>query len=154
MNFRIANLDDIKGIAALYPAVTGCMGQLEPYYYKESQQSEDYIKGVITEENSDFIIAVEGDETVGFALVESLKTPPYDCFVPHGYTYIMDLVVSPAHRRRGIARALLAHAKTWAEARGSDYIELNVLSKNSGAISLYESVGFEDSAKRMRVRLK
>ncbi len=153
MIITVATIDDVDEIAKLYPAVSESMAELEPFYYSKSEQSKAYIKEIITNDDSDFIIAKDGEKIVGFALVEETKTPPYDCFVPHKYTFIMDVVVDKAYRRKGIAKELIEEVKKWAKQRASDYIELNVLSKNEGAIALYEKMQFEECAKRMRVKL-
>ena len=153
MNIKIAQIKDIDGIAKLYPAVTESMAEFEPFYYKKSEQSKSYIEEIITNDDSDFIVAVSDSKIVGFALVEEMKTPPYDCFVPHKYTFIMDVVVDKDYRRKGIATALLSEVRKWAEDRKSDYIELNVLSKNIQAINLYENLQFEECAKRMKLKL-
>ncbi len=153
MLITIAQIKDIDGIAKLYPQIFESMGEQEPFYYKKAEQNNDYIEEIITNDESDFVIAIENDEVVGFALIEEMKTPPYDCFISHKYTFIMDVVVDKAHRRKGIAKAMLAEVKKWAALRNSDYIELNVLSKNNTAIDLYKSIQFEECAKRMRMKL-
>jgi ribosomal protein S18 acetylase RimI-like enzyme len=53
------------------------------------------------------------------------------------------LYVSPEHRRRGIATALLAIAQSWAEARGDRQIGLQVFANNPAAIALYEKMGYQ-----------
>jgi len=56
--------------------------------------------------------------------------------------YIHDLVVSDAHRRRGVARALVASALDWFDARGVARVMLWTAPSNSGAQALFRSVGF------------
>ncbi len=58
MRYTIAQIKDIDGIANLYPAVTESMAELEPFYYKKSEQSKSYIEEIITNDDSDFIIAI------------------------------------------------------------------------------------------------
>ena len=55
----------------------------------------------------------------------------------------LGLMVAATHRRRGIGRALLEQAVTWA--RGADIrkLELHVFPWNEPAIVLYERFGFE-----------
>lgn len=50
--------------------------------------------------------------------------------------------VSPDHRRRGLARELLAEAVDWAASRGAMTAHLQVAEDNVGALTLYESLGF------------
>jgi len=57
---------------------------------------------------------------------------------------ILNLAVDAAHRRKGIARALLRHAITAVQA---DWY-LEVRQSNAAAISLYQSLGFQQVALR------
>ncbi|CAM3167584.1 GNAT family N-acetyltransferase [Paracoccus nototheniae] len=50
----------------------------------------------------------------------------------------------PAGRGKGIARALAGHAKSWAQAQGFRAMQFNfVVSTNSDAVHLWQTVGFE-----------
>jgi ribosomal-protein-alanine N-acetyltransferase len=62
--------------------------------------------------------------------------------------HVMNVAVHPAHRRRGIASALLRHlfAETAREAQRGYTLEVRV--SNTGAIALYESFGFRSSGLR------
>jgi putative acetyltransferase len=55
----------------------------------------------------------------------------------------LGLMVAGRHRRRGIGRALLEQATTWARSVGVRKLELHVFPWNGPAIALYESFGFE-----------
>jgi RimJ/RimL family protein N-acetyltransferase len=55
----------------------------------------------------------------------------------------LGLMVAAGARRRGIGRALLQQAVTWARASGVRKLELHVFPHNEPAIRLYESFGFE-----------
>jgi GNAT superfamily N-acetyltransferase len=56
--------------------------------------------------------------------------------------YIGELVVDPAARRRGIARALLAEARRWAAGRGLSRLTLETGCANDDALAFYRAVGF------------
>jgi ribosomal protein S18 acetylase RimI-like enzyme len=56
---------------------------------------------------------------------------------------IKGLTVSPAHRRRGVARALLHAAIAEARTGGACRITLRVLAHNRAARELYAACGFE-----------
>jgi ribosomal protein S18 acetylase RimI-like enzyme len=56
---------------------------------------------------------------------------------------IKGLTVSPAHRRRGVARALMHAAIAEARAAGACRLTLRVLSHNEAARTLYAACGFE-----------
>lgn len=56
---------------------------------------------------------------------------------------LLGLGVHHAHRKRGIAMALLAYAKEWARATANlDWIDLQVMSTNNAAIQLYRKAGY------------
>ena len=55
---------------------------------------------------------------------------------------IITMAVLPAHKRQGIARALLDHARTDASARGVVSLFLEVGETNAAARALYEKAGF------------
>lgn len=57
--------------------------------------------------------------------------------------FVDHLVVDPAWRRRGIARALMQHAIGQAAAAGASRIDLTANSEKDAARSLYESLGFK-----------
>ena len=61
---------------------------------------------------------------------------------------IANVVVSPAYRRRGIGYALTARAIEQARSMGSPTTWLHVREENSGAINLYQSLGFIERARR------
>jgi [ribosomal protein S18]-alanine N-acetyltransferase len=56
---------------------------------------------------------------------------------------INTLAVHPDHRRRGIARRLLAAAADAGRRRGAESVHLEVRSKNKVAYNLYIALGFE-----------
>ena len=61
---------------------------------------------------------------------------------------ILDVAVSPEHRRQGIARKLLSHVSYDAQMLGCTTASLEVEADNAGAIALYESLGFKTTGMR------
>jgi ribosomal protein S18 acetylase RimI-like enzyme len=55
---------------------------------------------------------------------------------------VQGLAVHPSARRRGIAAMLLTEAMQRLRERGTRKLTLRVLSTNTGAIALYERLGF------------
>lgn len=62
------------------------------------------------------------------------------------HAHIFMLYVEPAHRRQGIATALLHQAEQWGQQRGDKWLGLQVFSHNQPAIQLYEKLGFTPRA--------
>lgn len=68
--------------------------------------------------------------------------------------HVSDLAVAPGHDGRGIGRALLAHAETWARAHRCKLLTLSVFPGNTRARSLYERSGFATDLVRMTKSLR
>ncbi|WP_406088324.1 GNAT family N-acetyltransferase [Kitasatospora purpeofusca] len=62
-----------------------------------------------------------------------------------GCAGVFCMATDPAHRRRGIAGAILHVGARWAQARGAGTLYLQVTAGNTTARRLYERVGFEVS---------
>ncbi|MBD2089427.1 GNAT family N-acetyltransferase [Microcoleus sp. FACHB-1515] len=59
------------------------------------------------------------------------------------HAHIFLLYVTPAHRRRGIGKALMQYAENWARQRGDRQIGLQVFQTNQPALHLYTKLGYE-----------
>lgn len=93
--------------------------------------------------------AFSGGELAGFALCHhtqnSLRLAP--AWILH------DLFVSPAHRRHGVAGALLGAVHARAAAAGACEVVLSTAHQNTAAQALYAKHGYrEDTAFRVYVR--
>jgi len=67
--------------------------------------------------------------------------------------WIEELYVTPAARRTGVARALLAHALDQARRRGLRAFDLEVVPTQAAALALYRALGFGD-VPRQRMSLE
>ncbi len=83
-------------------------------------------------------LAVDAEPTlVAFALFFG----NYSTFLTQPGLYLEDIFVLPAHRRRGIGKALLTTVARLARARNCGRLEWSVLDWNASAISFYEHLG-------------
>ena len=62
---------------------------------------------------------------------------------PSSVAWVTDLAVSPLHRRKGAASALLNAAQAWAAERGIRRLLLEMQSKNQAYIRLAQKFGYE-----------
>ena len=81
-------------------------------------------------------VAEDGAELVGMAI----WFVNFSTWTGRNGIYLEDLFVRPAHRGRGIGRALLAELATIAGARGYARIDWSVLVWNQSAIRFYQSL--------------
>lgn len=80
---------------------------------------------------------ISNQTPAGFALFFS----SYSTWRGHHGIRLEDLYVTPAHRGKGIGRALLAHLAAIAVAEGCPRLEWDVLAWNTPAIAFYEQLG-------------
>lgn len=59
------------------------------------------------------------------------------------HAHIFLVYVAPQHRRRGLGTALMQHAQNWAINRGDRQIGLQVFPANTGAVNLYNHLGYK-----------
>jgi len=88
----------------------------------------------------DTAVLLGGDGPDGLAVLRfrpSLWSEALEC-------YLAELYVAPAHRGRGLGRALMNAAIELARSRGADYMDLNTAETDVAARSLYESLGFSN----------
>jgi GNAT superfamily N-acetyltransferase len=86
---------------------------------------------------AEVLIAEVGDDAAGFALFFH----NYSTFLGKRGLYLEDLFVFPAHRGRGIGRALMRRLAQLAVERECGRFEWWVLDWNESAIRFYESLG-------------
>lgn len=87
-----------------------------------------------------FLVALEGDEIIGFGGV----------WIMIDEAHVTTVAVAPEHRRRGIGRRIVSALLEAARNRGTTCATLEVRAGNEPAIGLYESLGFVRSAIRKR----
>lgn len=154
MNIRAAVAADTDTICDLYDTLFQEMADLQPEYFQLARQSRGFLLSIIEAEDADILLAEEDGRLLGFALVQESSTPPLGCLIRHRYAYLMDACVVEEERSKGTGSYLVESVKTWAQRRNLDYVELNVLSNNDRAISVYQREGFEEEMRTMRCQLK
>lgn len=93
-------------------------------------------------EDSDVIVAVQGETVCGFAMVEYIQRPESPYCHPRRFYRVEEFGVDAAFRRQGIATALIVFCREEARKKGFRRMELDMWEFNEGALKFYESVGF------------
>lgn len=90
-----------------------------------------------------------------FSLIASVGGAPaglancfwgYSTFAAKSLVNIHDVIVDPAFRGQGVAKALFAEIERMAAAKGACKVTLEVLSGNAPAKALYSALGYGDYA--------
>ncbi len=80
----------------------------------------------------------------GVARVDGVVVGAVRAAVADGWLHLARLEVDPAHRRRGLGRALALAAAQWAAERGAYSAALQVLPANTAAKRLHAGLGFTE----------
>ena len=72
---------------------------------------------------------------------------PFMTMHADGSYYVMALSVYPKFQGAGVGKRLMAEAEATARTKGFKEMSLNVFAENRGAVGLYESLGYEESAR-------
>lgn len=123
------------------PSVVGLVHELAAYERAPEQctLTDEELRSALFRESPALFghVAAQGDEIVGCALW-FLNFSTWRG--AHGI-YLEDLFVQPAHRGRGLGRALLARLATECVRRGYARLEWAVLDWNEPAIGFYRTLG-------------
>jgi GNAT superfamily N-acetyltransferase len=147
---RAATADDLL-------AVVRVQAQSRPSSAPLPEQTTDRQRAawgrmMATDDLTVFVAEVEG-EAVGTACLLLMPNLGYEC---RPSAFIEAVVVARAHRRRGIARAMIERILADARAAGCRKVQLLSHKRHAddGAHALYRSVGFEPEAEGFRVYLE
>ena len=99
--------------------------------------TEDCVRSAVVGKNNDFFVVTAGSEIIAYACAENV--------IDEGC--ITSVAVSPAHRGKGYAKALIAEIE---KVGGMKSIYLEVEETNAPAIGLYLSCGFEKISERKK----
>jgi ribosomal-protein-alanine N-acetyltransferase len=100
--------------------------------------SERSFRNEVSHPNGSFIVAIEMGDVVGYAGVWNVVDE----------AHITTVAVAPEHRRQGIGRRLVSELLGRAKESGMICATLEVRASNSGAIELYQKLGFTETARR------
>lgn len=150
--FKIAQLNDTDDIYKLNTELFMVLNELKENIYNPVGFPDTFIKSMIISKESDYILAIDDEKVIGYALIEERVSPfkEYDSFVEDHYAFIYELVILPEYRNKGYGKKIIEEAEKWAKARNLTSIELNALSNNYSARAFYERSGFEEFQVKLR----
>ncbi|NNU42161.1 AAC(3)-I family aminoglycoside N-acetyltransferase [Ramlibacter montanisoli] len=109
----------------------------EPDTYGRRQPGSAYLRQLLGRDTFIALAAVQGSEVVGG--LAAYELPKFE--QERSEIYIYDLAVAAAHRRQGIATALIRHLQEIAAQRGAWVIFVQADHGDDPAIALYGKLG-------------
>jgi aminoglycoside 3-N-acetyltransferase I len=112
----------------------------DPVTYQADRPGQDYLEQLLPKEDVIILVALNEGELVGglvayeFPKLESARRE----------IYIYDLAVAEAHRRRGVATALITNLQRLARARSAWVIFVQADYGDDPAIALYRKLGSQE----------
>ena len=125
------------------PAIAPLLAQLG--YPTDPRAVTPRLERLLHVEDTGAVVAELRDRVIGLAsyqLTEVIYRPLPQC-------RLTALVVDGEHRRRGVARALVAAIESIASSRGCFRIEVTTQPSRTDALGLYAALGFEPRPERL-----
>src|SRR5262245_56062660 len=109
----------------------------DPAHYNSARPPADYLRRLLGSDHFIALTAIEQGEVVGGIAAYELRKFEQ----ARSEIYIYDLAVAEAHRRQGIATALIRQLQKVAGARGAYVIFVQADHGDAPAIALYTKLG-------------
>lgn len=109
------------------------------------------LEHLISDENSELIVAESEGKIVGSGYATLKESKPYQKYPL--YSYLGFMYVDPQSRGLGINSLIIDELKSWSLRRGISELRLDVYDANAAAIRAYEKVGFSKNLVEMAMVL-
>ncbi|MBQ7488293.1 MAG: GNAT family N-acetyltransferase [Clostridia bacterium] len=155
MNVRFARDNELDDINRLRKVVSDIHSAGIPEVFKAGPRNElwDLIYEIQKDPEKEIIVAEENGEICGYAILHHINKPENAFRYEQDYLDIDEFAVDSAHRRQGIASALVAFIREYARDKGFHRIELNMWEFNQSALAFYEAAGFKTYRRYMEMKV-
>jgi L-amino acid N-acyltransferase YncA len=144
MDIRPATEADLPAVAAIYNAG---IAEREATFETRPREPEELREWLTN--GLPFLVAVDGDEVVGFA-----RVGPYSAREVYRGVGEHGVYVAPAARGRGLGRALLDAVAEAADAAGLHKLTARIFATNAASLAAHRAAGFaEVGVQRSHARL-
>ncbi len=117
----------------------------------EEGQREEQTKPLMKSDKGLVLVALDGDEVIGYSISE-IKDPPRGSTRTE-YGYIHHMAVTESHRRAGVGEMMFDKILEWFKLKGMDRIELDITSKNYVSSSFWGKLGFEEYVRTLYLEI-
>ncbi len=153
---RKATSDDLPDLCALLDEIQTLHAKALPHIFRAddvASHSLEHLRSAMDNPSVALFVAEEEGRAIGLIEICVMQTADDPLLVPRRYAKVETIVVSAAHQRKGVGRALMERAHEWACQRGLNEVMLGVWEFNQGAITFYEELGYTTAFRRMWRRL-
>lgn len=152
---RFAREEDLSGVNILRKQVNDLHVAGKPEVFKPGfcDELRDYLYVIWKEPQKRIVVAELGGKIVGFAILNHIVRPENPFMFERNFLDIDEFGVDEAHRRLGIASAMVAFILDYAKQEGLCRLELNMWEFNRGALAFYEAAGLQTYRRYMEIRL-
>ena len=130
MEIRLANLEDLEGLAILFDRYRIFYGQAS-----DLEAAKQFLRDRLINGDSVIFMASENEQCIGFTQLY----PSFSSVSMKRIWILNDLFVEQRYRRQGIATALMNKAENYARDTGAARIALSTQISNTCAQTLYRS---------------
>ena len=155
MTIRFAREEELPQVNLLREQVNALHAAGKPEIFKPGFRSElrDYVYEIWRDPDKEILVAEEAGALLGFAVLHRVHRPENPYMYPRNFLDVDELGVDAAHRRQGIATALVSFLRDYARAQGFARLELNMWEFNREALAFYEAAGFTTYRRYMEMKL-
>lgn len=147
---RIAKLKDLDILLEFEQGIIEAERAFDPTLKPEKISYYD-IEKMLSEEDTEVIIAEINNKIVGSGYAKIIKAKPY--LVHDNYAYLGFMFTDSNFRGMGINPKIIEYLKNWCISRKVFELRLDVYNDNPSAIKAYEKSGFKKHLVNMRIGL-
>jgi ribosomal protein S18 acetylase RimI-like enzyme len=140
---REAGMDDLEAVVALRLQLLAEEAR-SPLFARPrpdiAEQAVLLTQAQLASRTDAIFLATEGDSAIGLLRCSISRGPRL--VRPSRYGFITSAYVHPAHRRRGILRAMLTKGEAWCRARGLREVRLHCTVENTEGNASWEALGY------------
>ena len=134
---------DIPAVSRMFVALHEHLNKLGSLWRLNPDWLDDYLQMMLSTRFGRVFTLIASGETIGFICVSTPKVNKKFIAGDIAYTgLISELFIEPPHRGKAYARMLLSAAEDYCKSMNIHCIQVEVLTDNQAAASLYESCGF------------
>lgn len=153
---RKAEITDHEKLQAIHKEVHDFHVNGRPDIYKEAEMTLDkqYFTQLVESDDGVIYLIENETEIIGFTILRINESPNRATITKRKYLFMEDLGVNERYRSHGLGRKLFQQAMEFGKENHAATLELGVWEFNEEAIGFYQSMGMNNQARKMEIRIE